>query len=139
MFPGGFPAGAPVPTRTGWDQGSLRALFDQIALRRIDAHTALAEVGEAAVELVRLARQLEEHPAFLAVDVSAPDVRDDLEAVPELVDHGLRHQVAREAEPYPAAGYRATPPATAGTIEISSFSPTFDSSPSPSLTSWSLR
>src|SRR4029077_11628773 len=91
-----------------------------------------------------LARDLEQHPPGVAGDVRAADVGDDLEFAAELVDDGLFDQVSPEDQletppRHEAKSKFAQPPATAGTIEISSFSETLASSPAPRRTSSSLR
>src|SRR5205807_1639966 len=79
----------------------------QLALDGIDAHAALLAVGEAAVDVLELAVDLEHHPALIAGDVGAPDVGDHREAMAELVDDGLTDQVGAEAQLDAAPSHRA--------------------------------
>src|SRR5207249_6537498 len=79
--------------------------LDQVAFRRVDAYAAGLQVGDAAAELVGLARDLQQHPALVAGDVGAPDVGDDVELLAELVDDRLGHQVTAEHELYAAPGH----------------------------------
>src|SRR5258708_2381206 len=78
-------------------------LLDQVALRRLDGHPPRLEGGHAAVELIRLAGHLEQHPAVITRHVGAADVGHDLELPPELVDHRFLDQRRAEYQLEPAA------------------------------------
>ena len=66
--------------REGGGEGgdrSTRHLLDDVALDRLDAHAARLQVGDATVQLLRLAGHLQHDPALLPGDVGAADVGDD--------------------------------------------------------------
>src|SRR5919201_281789 len=96
----------------------LTCSLDQVAFGRLDSDAARLEVLDAAAELVGLSVQLQQDPAFIARHVGAPDVGDDVELLPQLIDDRLGDQLLAENQLDPAT--RHQPPATAGTIEISS-------------------
>src|SRR5437588_7863933 len=85
----------------------LRTLLDDVALDRLHADTPRLEISDPAVELVRLAGHLQQHPAFLAGHVRPADVGHDLVVLADVVDHRLGYEVAPEDEPDAAPGHSA--------------------------------
>src|SRR5713101_8401411 len=91
-----------------------RGLFDQVALGRLDFDPSRLEVGDPAVQLVRLAGDLEQDPALVAADVSAANVGHKRELLAELVDHRLLHHGRPEDQLQPPPPHKAeSKPATA--------------------------
>src|SRR6266542_2442882 len=72
------------------------ALLDQVAFRRLDLHPTRLQELDAPIQLLGLAGDLQQDPALVAGHVRPPDVGDDLEVPPELVDHGLFDQRGAE-------------------------------------------
>src|ERR1700694_4897813 len=66
-------------------------LLDQIAFGWLDLDSPRFEVGDAAVQLLRLSRDLEQHPTLVTSHVGAADVGHQRELLAELVDHRLLH------------------------------------------------
>src|SRR6266849_4161988 len=69
------------------------SLADEVALGRFDLDAARLEILDAPIQLVGFAGDLEEHPALVLGNVGAPDIGDELELLPELVDHRLLDHV----------------------------------------------
>src|ERR1700680_2418703 len=66
-------------------------LLDQVAFGWLDLDSPRFEVGDAAVQLLRLSSDLEQHPALVTSHVGAADVGHQRELLAELVDHRLLH------------------------------------------------
>src|SRR6266852_6003053 len=81
-------------------------LLDQVAFRRLDLHPARLEEFDPPVQLLLLARHLQQHPPVIPGHVRPPDVGHDLELPPELVDHGLLHERGAEDQLEPASRHR---------------------------------
>src|SRR5690242_6836787 len=81
-------------------------LLDQVAFRRLDLHPARLEEVDPSVQLVRLARHLQQHPPVVPGHVRPPDVGHDLELPPELVDHRLLHERGAEDQLEPPSRHR---------------------------------
>src|SRR5687768_17301012 len=76
------------------DQERCRPLtLADVALHAVHGTAGVVEVGDRGLELRRLPRNLEDHPARVRLDVGAADVRDDVELLDDLVDHRPVHQL----------------------------------------------
>src|SRR5260370_40289884 len=80
---------------------------DEIAFGRLDGHSTRLEVLDPTVQLVRLAGDLQQHPALVARHGGTAAVRDDLHLAPELVDDRLLHQRRTEHQLQPPSSHEA--------------------------------